>query len=96
MNAPDIARNLAQDIADAKALNVTKTPEFFVNGKPMPSFGYEQLTALVNDALVDDLPIATIFPAPGSAWRDLPVRRAYHSCRQPGLASSRFNARTAP
>ena len=51
MNAPDIARNVAQDIADAKALNVTKTPEFFVNGKPMPSFGYEQLTALVNDAL---------------------------------------------
>ena len=51
MNAPDIARNVAQDIADAKALNVTQTPEFFVNGKPMPSFGYEQLTALVNDAL---------------------------------------------
>jgi protein-disulfide isomerase len=51
MNAPDIARNVAQDIADAKALNVTQTPEFFVNGKPMPSFGYEQLTALVNGAL---------------------------------------------
>lgn len=51
MNAPDIARNLAQDIADAKALNVSKTPEFFVNGKPMPSFGYDQLTALVRDAL---------------------------------------------
>ncbi len=49
--APDIARNVAQDIADAKALNVTQTPEFFVNGKPMPSFGYEQLTSLVNDAL---------------------------------------------
>lgn len=51
MYAPDIAQNLAQDIADAKALNVTQTPEFFVNGKPMPSFGYEQLTALVDDAL---------------------------------------------
>ena len=51
MNAPDIARNVAQDIADAKALNVTQTPEFFVNGRAMPSFGYEQLTALVNDAL---------------------------------------------
>jgi protein-disulfide isomerase len=51
MNAPDIARIVAQDIADAKALNVTQTPEFFVNGKPMPSFGYDQLTALVNDAL---------------------------------------------
>jgi len=27
------------------------TPEFFVNGKPLPSFGYEQLRNLVNDAL---------------------------------------------
>jgi len=51
MNAPDIAQNMAQDIADAKALNVTQTPEFFVNGKPMPSFGYDQLTTLVDDAL---------------------------------------------
>lgn len=51
MNSPDIAQNLAQDIADAKALNVTQTPEFFVNGKPLPGFGYEQLAALVNEAL---------------------------------------------
>lgn len=51
MNSPEIARVVQQDIADAKALKVTQTPEFFVNGKPMPSFGYEQLTALVNDAL---------------------------------------------
>jgi protein-disulfide isomerase len=56
MNAPDIARNLAQDIADAKALNVSKTPEFFVNGKPMPSFGYDQLTALVREALAKAYP----------------------------------------
>jgi protein-disulfide isomerase len=52
MYAPDIAQIVQQDIADAKALKVTQTPEFFVNGKPMPSFGYEQLTALVNNALV--------------------------------------------
>jgi protein-disulfide isomerase len=51
MNAPEVARNIAQDIEDAKALNVTQTPEFFVNGKPMPSFGYEQLKTLVQDAL---------------------------------------------
>ena len=50
-NAPDVAQHVAQDIADAKALNVTQTPEFFVNGKPMPSFGYDQLTQLVDDAL---------------------------------------------
>ena len=54
--APDIAQHVAQDIADAKALNVTATPEFFVNGKPMPSFGYEQLATLVNDALAAAYP----------------------------------------
>ncbi len=27
------------------------TPEFFVNGRPLPSFGYEQLRKLVDDAL---------------------------------------------
>ena len=53
MYAPDIAQILQQDIADAKALKVTQTPEFFVNGKPMPSFGYEQLSALVNGALAE-------------------------------------------
>lgn len=50
-NSPEIARRVTQDIADGKALNVKATPEFFVNGKPMPSFGYQQLTDLVNDAL---------------------------------------------
>jgi protein-disulfide isomerase len=53
MKAPDIARVVQQDLEDAKTLRVTKTPEFFVNGKPMPSFGYEQLKKLVDDALVE-------------------------------------------
>ena len=56
MHANDIAQIVQQDIADAKALKVTQTPEFFVNGKPMPSFGYEQLTALVNNALANANP----------------------------------------
>lgn len=51
MAAPDLVRIIEQDIADAAALNVTMTPEFFVNGKPMPSFGYEQLKQLVDEAL---------------------------------------------
>jgi protein-disulfide isomerase len=51
MRAPEIARLIAQDIDDARTLNVTKTPEYFVNGRPMPSFGYEQLQKLVDDAL---------------------------------------------
>lgn len=52
MLAPEIASVIKQDIEDARALNVTKTPEFFVNGKPLPSFGYEPLKRLVDDALV--------------------------------------------
>lgn len=51
ITAPEIARIIEQDIADAKTLSVTKTPEFFVNGKPMPSFGADQLKALINDEL---------------------------------------------
>lgn len=51
MEAPEVARVIAQDVEDARALNVTKTPEYFVNGKPLPSFGFEQLKKLVDDAL---------------------------------------------
>lgn len=51
MNAPEIAQVITQDLADAKTLNVTMTPEFFVNGQPLPSFGFDQLKALVDDAL---------------------------------------------
>lgn len=54
MAAPEIAALIAQDIEDAKTLNVTKTPEFFVNGKPLPSFGYAQLQTLVENALMED------------------------------------------
>ena len=38
---------LQQDIEDLTALQVTKTPTFFVNGRSLPSFGPEQLAALV-------------------------------------------------
>ncbi len=53
MNSPEIARTIAQDLADAKTMNVTMTPEYFVNGKPLPSFGFEQLQRLVDEALVN-------------------------------------------
>lgn len=53
MNSPEIARTIAQDLADAKTMNVTMTPEYFVNGKPLPSFGFEQLQTLVDEALVN-------------------------------------------
>jgi len=48
MVSAEISRRLQQDMADVGALQVTKTPSFFVNGKPLTSFGYEQLRALVD------------------------------------------------
>jgi protein-disulfide isomerase len=51
MNDPEIARVIEQDRADAMALKVRKTPEFFVNGRQMPTFGYEQLKRLVDEEL---------------------------------------------
>ena len=53
MNSPETASVIAQDLADAKTLSVTMTPEFFVNGKPLPNFGFTQLKELVDQALAD-------------------------------------------
>jgi protein-disulfide isomerase len=47
MQNPKITETLRLDREDLVALKVTKTPEFFVNGKPLPQFGPEQLKALV-------------------------------------------------
>ncbi len=44
---PKITEALRLDREDLVALKVSKTPEFFVNGKPLPQFGPEQLKALV-------------------------------------------------
>ena len=51
MASPDIANVIAQDLADAQTLKVSKTPEFYVNGKPLPSFGFEQLKTLVTEEI---------------------------------------------
>lgn len=45
--APAIDLTLRQDMADAQTLQVQATPTFFVNGKPLPSFGAQQLLDLV-------------------------------------------------
>ncbi len=47
MLAPEISAVLNQDLADIRALGVRRTPTFFVNGKPLPSFGARQLQDLV-------------------------------------------------
>ena len=51
MMAPEITAIIEQDLLDAQTLDVSKTPEFFVNGRPLPRFGYEPLKALVDEAL---------------------------------------------
>ncbi len=47
MQNPGMQALLQQDIDDLTALQVTKTPTFFVNGRSLPSFGPDQLAALV-------------------------------------------------
>ena len=51
MNAPEVTQRMEQDRNDAMALKVTATPEYFVNGRPMPSFGEQQLQDLISEAL---------------------------------------------
>lgn len=56
MNDPAIAKLIDQDLADAKTLNVRKTPGFFVNGKPLITFGYRELQELVQSELRANYP----------------------------------------
>ena len=51
LTAPDLKQAIAQDLADANTLGVSQTPEYFVNGRPLPSFGFEQLQQLVREEL---------------------------------------------
>jgi protein-disulfide isomerase len=51
LTAPDLQQAIAQDLKDANTLGVTQTPEYFVNGRPLPTFGFEQLRQLVAEEL---------------------------------------------
>jgi len=46
---PGMQAVLKQDIEDLTALQVTKTPTFFVKGRSLPSFGPDQLAPLVSE-----------------------------------------------
>ena len=48
MNSQVVINAIRQDVSDGQLLGATKTPTFFVNGKPLPGFGYEQLKSLVD------------------------------------------------
>jgi len=56
MSDPQVGENMKQDQDDASALRVTKTPEYFVNGRQMSTFGYEQLRTLVQEELTRSYP----------------------------------------
>ena len=51
MNAMEVLLRIEQDKKDAILLKVSATPEYFVNGRPLPSFGQQQLADLVREEL---------------------------------------------
>jgi protein-disulfide isomerase len=51
MNNFDVKARMEQDRKDAVFLKVSATPEYFVNGRPLPSFGQQQLLNLVREEL---------------------------------------------
>lgn len=47
LNDPDTEVMIEYELADVRDLGVRATPEFFVNGRPLETFSYEALRALV-------------------------------------------------
>ena len=51
MESIEVLTRMEQDRKDAITLKVSKTPDYFVNGRPLPSFGQQQLADLVREEL---------------------------------------------
>lgn len=51
MNSMDVMLRIEQDKKDAIFLQVSKTPDYYVNGRPLPSFGAQQLANLIREEL---------------------------------------------
>ncbi len=51
MKNPKLIKIVEQDLADAKTLKATKTPAYYVNGKPLQVFGLQNLKDLINSEL---------------------------------------------
>ena len=51
MGALEVAQRVEQDRNDAISMTVTAKPEYFVNSRPLPSFGDQQLLNLVRGKL---------------------------------------------
>ncbi|MDR1615382.1 MAG: DsbA family protein [Campylobacteraceae bacterium] len=51
IESEEVLKHVQQDIADGKALGVTMTPEFFVNGRRLEQFGYNELVKLIEEEM---------------------------------------------
>ena len=51
MKDPKIVAIVKQDMADAKTLKANKTPAYYVNGKPLQTFGLQNLIDLIDSQL---------------------------------------------
>ncbi len=51
MNSMEALVRVEQDKKDAILLKISKTPTYFVNGRPLPSFGAQQLADLIGEEL---------------------------------------------
>jgi len=51
MNTVEVMRRIEKDKQDSIQLKVSATPEYFVNGRQLPSFGQQQLADLVREEL---------------------------------------------
>ena len=51
MNTVQVMQRIEKDKKDAILLKVSATPGYFVNGRPLPSFGQQQLANLVREEL---------------------------------------------
>jgi protein-disulfide isomerase len=51
LDDPEIDRVIEQDLADARVLDVRKTPGLFVNGKPLEPFGAQEFRKLIESEL---------------------------------------------
>jgi len=51
MNSVAVMQRIEQDKKDSILLKVSATPEYFVNGRQLPSFGQQQLANLVREEL---------------------------------------------
>jgi protein-disulfide isomerase len=54
MNTVEVVQRIEQDKKDSIFLNVSATPEYFVNGRPLPSFGQQQLANLIREELTKE------------------------------------------